>query len=230
LPPWPRATPTWPPPRAPISDREAQQLQALGDLRGAGSEQVIGLDGVAVIVHPDNPLAQLTTVQLAQIFSGQLSRWEQLGCPGRHPPYARDDRSGTFETFKALVLDPRHGELSAQARRFESADALAEQVKADRQAIGFSGLATVHGAKVLAVADGDAAALPPSRALVASEDYPLSRRLFFYLPANAIPRPGPWPSSPRAPPARPSSPSRASSRSRSRRCRCRRKRTCPCAT
>ncbi|UVK85427.1 phosphate ABC transporter substrate-binding/OmpA family protein [Pseudomonas sichuanensis] len=173
----------------PISDREAQQLQALGDLRGAGSEQVIGLDGVAVIVHPDNPLAQLTTVQLAQIFSGQLSRWEQLGVPGGAIHlYARDDRSGTFETFKALVLDPRHGELSAQARRFESADALAEQVKADRQAIGFSGLATVHGAKVLAVADGDAAALPPSRALVASEDYPLSRRLFFYLPANAIPQ------------------------------------------
>ncbi|WP_153787996.1 substrate-binding domain-containing protein [Pseudomonas sp. EMN2] len=173
----------------PINDLEAQQLQALGDLRGGGSEQVIGLDGVAVIVHPDNPLAQLTTVQLAQIFSGQLSRWEQLGVPGGAIHlYARDDRSGTFETFKALVLDPRHGELSAQARRFESADALAEQVKADRQAIGFSGLATVHGAKVMAVADGDAAALPPSRALVASEDYPLSRRLFFYLPANAIPQ------------------------------------------
>ena len=173
----------------PINDLEAQQLQALGDLRGGGSEQVIGLDGVAVIVHPDNPLAQLTTVQLAQIFSGQLSRWEQLGVPGGAIHlYARDDRSGTFETFKALVLDPRHGELSAQARRFESADALAEQVKADRQAIGFSGLATVHGAKVMAVADGDAAALPPSRALVASEDYPLSRRLFLYLPANAIPQ------------------------------------------
>ncbi|MDH0732740.1 phosphate ABC transporter substrate-binding/OmpA family protein [Pseudomonas sichuanensis] len=173
----------------PINDLEAQQLQALGDLRGGGSEQVIGLDGVAVIVHPDNPLAQLTTVQLAQIFSGQLTRWEQLGVPGGAIHlYARDDRSGTFETFKALVLDPRHGELSAQARRFESADALAEQVKADRQAIGFSGLATVHGAKVLAVADGDAAALPPSRALVASEDYPLSRRLFFYLPTNAIPQ------------------------------------------
>ncbi|MDU9404296.1 phosphate ABC transporter substrate-binding/OmpA family protein [Pseudomonas sp. zfem004] len=173
----------------PINDLEAQQLQTLGDLRGGGSEQVIGLDGVAVIVHPDNPLAQLTTVQLAQIFSGQLSRWEQLGVPGGAIHlYARDDRSGTFETFKALVLDPRHGELSAQARRFESADALAEQVKADRQAIGFSGLATVHGAKVMAVADGDAAALPPSRALVASEDYPLSRRLFLYLPANAIPQ------------------------------------------
>ncbi|QVM89257.1 phosphate ABC transporter substrate-binding/OmpA family protein [Pseudomonas entomophila] len=172
----------------PISNAEAQQLQALGDMRGARSEQVIGLDGVAVIVHPDNPLSQLNTLQLAQVFSGQVQRWEQLGVPGGAIHlYARDDRSGTFETFKAQVLDPRRGELSPQARRFESADALAGQVLADRQAIGFSGLATVHGAKVLAVAEGDAPALPPSLALVASEDYPVSRRLFFYLPGNAPP-------------------------------------------
>ncbi|MDH0300893.1 MULTISPECIES: phosphate ABC transporter substrate-binding/OmpA family protein [unclassified Pseudomonas] len=170
----------------PISDREVQQLQALGNLRSADSEQVIGLDGVAVIVHPDNPLPQLSTAQLAQVFSGQIQRWEQLGVPGGAIHlYARDDRSGTFETFRALVLEPQHSQLSGQARRFESADALAAQVKADRQAIGFSGLATLHGAKALAVAEGDAPALPPSRALIASEDYPLSRRLFFYLPAAA---------------------------------------------
>ncbi|MDH0647958.1 phosphate ABC transporter substrate-binding/OmpA family protein [Pseudomonas sp. GD03858] len=170
----------------PINDREVQQLQALGNLRAAGAEQVIALDGVAVIVHPDNPLPQLSTTQLAQVFSGQIQRWEQLGVPGGAIHlYARDDRSGTFETFRALVLEPRHSQLSSQARRFESADALAAQVKADRHAIGFSGLATLHGAKALAVAEGDAPALPPSRALIASEDYPLSRRLFFYLPAAA---------------------------------------------
>ncbi|CAI8940836.1 hypothetical protein EON09_19695 [Pseudomonas soli] len=173
----------------PISDSELQQLQALGNLRGAGSEQVIALDGVAVITHPDNPLAQLTTTQLAQVFSGQLQRWEQLGVPGGAIHlYARDDRSGTFETFNALVLAPHNQALAPQARRFESADALAAQVMADRQAIGFSGLGTVHQTKVLAVAEGDAPALLPSRALVASEDYPLSRRLFFYLPAHATPQ------------------------------------------
>ena len=173
----------------PISDSEVQQLQALGNLRGAGSEQVIALDGVAVITHPDNPLAQLTTGQLAQVFSGRLQRWEQLGVPGGAIHlYARDDHSGTFETFKALVLAPHNQALATQARRFESADALAAQVMVDRQAIGFSGLGTVHQAKVLAVAEGDAPALLPSRALVASEDYPLSRRLFFYLPAHATPQ------------------------------------------
>ncbi|MGO3987841.1 phosphate ABC transporter substrate-binding/OmpA family protein [Pseudomonas sp. SAS7] len=173
----------------PINDSEVRQLQALGDLRAASAEQVIGLDGVAVIVHPDNPLPRLNTQQLAQIFSGQIQHWEQLGIAGGAIHlYARDDRSGTFETFKALVLEPQHNDLSAKARRFESSDELAAQVATDRQAIGFSSLAAVHGAKVLAVAEGDAPAMLPERALVASEDYPLSRRLYFYLPANPKPQ------------------------------------------
>ena len=70
----------------PISDAEVRQLKALGDLRSASAEQIIGLDGVAVIVHPDNPLPQLTTRQLAQIFSGQIQHWEQLRGRRRHPP------------------------------------------------------------------------------------------------------------------------------------------------
>ncbi|QQE82053.1 substrate-binding domain-containing protein [Pseudomonas putida] len=170
----------------PINDTEVRQLKALGDLRAAGAEQVIGLDGVAVFVHPDNPLPQLNTEQLAHIFSGRIQYWEQLGLAGGPIHlYARDDRSGTFETFKALVLEPHRSELARQAQRFESSDELADRVRADRQAIGFSSLAAVHGAKVLAIAEGDAPAMLPDRPLVASEDYPLSRRLYFYLPANA---------------------------------------------
>lgn len=170
----------------PINDAEVRQLKALGDLRAAGAEQVIGLDGVAVFVHPDNPLPQLTTEQLAHIFSRRIQYWEQLGLAGGPIHlYARDDRSGTFETFKALVLEPHRSELAQQAQRFESSDELADRVRTDRQAIGFSSLAAVHGAKVLAIAEGDAPAMLPDRPLVASEDYPLSRRLYFYLPANA---------------------------------------------
>ncbi|WP_286915185.1 MULTISPECIES: phosphate ABC transporter substrate-binding/OmpA family protein [unclassified Pseudomonas] len=173
----------------PISDAEAQQLKALGDLRAARAEQVIGLDGVAVIVHPDNPLPQLSTQQLAQIYAGQIQRWEQLGVAGGAIHlYARDDRSGTFETFKALVLEPHQATLAARVQRFEASDELAARVLADRQAIGFSSLAAVHGAKVLAIAEGDAPAMLPERPLVASEDYPLSRRLYLYLPANAKPQ------------------------------------------
>lgn len=173
----------------PIKDSEQSELQALGNLTSAEAEQVIALDGVAVLVHPDNPLPQLTTEQLAGIFAGRIATWEELGVGGGPIQlYARDDRSGTYETFKSLVLDPHHQALAANARRFESGEQLAEAVSRDRQAIGFSSLASVHGAKVLAVADGASRAMLPSPEQVASEDYPLSRRLYFYLP-TAQPNP-----------------------------------------
>ncbi|MDR0280473.1 MAG: phosphate ABC transporter substrate-binding/OmpA family protein [Paucimonas sp.] len=169
----------------PIKDSEAADLQALGNLTSADAEQVIALDGVAVLVHPDNPLPQLTIEQLAQIFSGQITTWEQLGVGGGPIQlYARDDRSGTWETFKALVLDPHRQSLASTAKRFESGEELAEAVRQDRHAIGFSSLSTVHGARVLAVADGASRAMLPSPEQIASEDYPLSRRLYFYLPPS----------------------------------------------
>ncbi|MEG1038602.1 MAG: phosphate ABC transporter substrate-binding/OmpA family protein [Pseudomonas sp.] len=173
----------------PIKASELSDLHALGDMNSAAAEQVIGLDGVAVIVHPDNPLPQLSTQQLAQIFAGHITRWEALGLgSGPIHLYARDDRSGTFETFKALVLDASDQTLAASARRFESGEQLAQQVLTDRQAIGFSSLASVHGAKVLAIADGASRPMLPSPTLVASEDYPLARRLYFYLsPTQATP-------------------------------------------
>lgn len=172
----------------PISDQEAAQLSGLGDLRSAASEQVIGLDGVAIITHPANPLEHLTLEQLAQVFSGRIQRWEQLGVAGGEIHlYARDAHSGTFETFNSLVLQPQHLNVAGHATRFESADALVAQVLADPHAIGFSGLGSVQGARALAIAAGDGPALAPSRDLIASEDYPLSRRLYFYLPARPTP-------------------------------------------
>lgn len=55
----------------PIKDQEAKDLAGLGDLKSAASEQTIAIDGVAVILHPGNPVRQLDTLQLARIFSGE---------------------------------------------------------------------------------------------------------------------------------------------------------------
>lgn len=110
----------------PIKDSELVDLEALGDLKSADAEQVIALDGMAVIVHPDNPLPQLTTEQLAKIFAGRITTWDALGLgSGPIRLYARDDRSGTFETFKSLVLDPHDLTLATSTTRFESGEQLA---------------------------------------------------------------------------------------------------------
>jgi phosphate transport system substrate-binding protein len=174
----------------PIKDGELASLQSLGDLKSPNAEQVIAIDGLAIILHPDNPLNQLDTVQLAHIFSGEVKTWEDLG--GRGGPihlYARDDQSGTYDTFKELVLSGRGKTLSSSAKRFESSEQLSDAVSADPKGIGFIGLPYVRQAKAVAIVDGQSQAMLPLNSLIATEDYPLSRRLFLYLPPNGK---NPW--------------------------------------
>ncbi|WP_372438949.1 substrate-binding domain-containing protein, partial [Pandoraea sputorum] len=76
----------------PIKHQELLALASLGDLHTPQAEHVIGIDGVAVIVHPGNPLRQLDTQTLARIFSGEISDWQTIGgTPGRIVLYARDE-------------------------------------------------------------------------------------------------------------------------------------------
>lgn len=174
----------------PIKDSERADLARLGDFKSAGAEQVIAIDGLAIILHPQNPLSELNTEQLARIFSGEAKTWEELGgTGGTIHLYARDDQSGTYDTFKELVLSRRGKTLSSAAKRFESSEQLSDAVSLDPQGIGFIGLPYVRQAKAVAIADGQSQAMLPLNSLIATEDYPLSRRLFFYLPPNGK---SPW--------------------------------------
>ncbi|MFC6301123.1 OmpA family protein [Pseudomonas sp. CCM 7893] len=167
----------------PIKDSELVELEPLGDLKSPGAEQVIAIDGLAIILHPHNPLNTLNTEQLAQVFSGEVTTWEALGgIGGKIHLYARDDQSGTYDTFKELVLARRGKSLEGSAKRFESSEQLSDAVSRDPQGIGFIGLPYVRQAKAVAIVDGDSQAMLPLNSLIATEDYPLSRRLFFYLP------------------------------------------------
>jgi len=174
----------------PIKDSELADLQALGDLKSPAAEQVIAIDGLAIILHPQNPMNQLNTEQLARIFSGEAATWEDVGGSGGPIHlYARDDQSGTYDTFKELVLSRRGKTLNSSAKRFESSEQLSDAVSLDPQGIGFIGLPYVRQAKAVAIVDGQSQAMLPLNSLIATEDYPLSRRLFFYLPPTGK---NPW--------------------------------------
>lgn len=166
-----------------VSPTEAGKLAVLGDMTSLASEHVVGLDGLAVIVHKSNPVASLTKDQLARIFTGASGDWSQLAnaAKGKTGPialYARDEKSGTYDSFKHMVLDP--GSLAASAKRIEDSGQLSEAVANDPSAIGFIGLPYVRNARALSVGDKGAVALLPNRFTVATEDYVLSRRLYLY--------------------------------------------------
>lgn len=173
----------------PIKTGEADLLAGLGDFRSPAAEQIIALDGLAVVVHPDNPLTGLSTEQVAQLFAGEIRDWSALGGPAAPVSlYARDDKSGTFDTFKELVLAAHGKNLAKTAQRFESSEQLSDSVAADPNGIGFIGLPYIRQARALLISNGESRAMPPAKELIATEDYPLSRRLFLYAnPASENP-------------------------------------------
>lgn len=173
-----------------IKGEEATAMAAagLGDLHSASFEHVLGLDGIAMLVNKDNPVISLTKQEIAGIFSGQITDWQQVGgAPGVIHVYARDAKSGTFDTFKSLVLEKLA--LSANAKRFEDSNELSDTVAADPAGIGFVGLPFVRDAKALAVSEPGTAPFIASRFTVATEDYLLSRRLFLYTTTGSRNKP-----------------------------------------
>ncbi|GAA5314922.1 MAG: phosphate ABC transporter substrate-binding/OmpA family protein [Candidatus Pelagadaptatus aseana] len=169
----------------PIKQKEVDQLSFLGHMTNRASEHPVALDGLAILVHQSNAIDALNTDQIAQIFSGQINNWKMLGGPDQAINlHARDNNSGTWDTFKNLVLRKVYT-LDARAKRYESNDDLSDAVAADPAAIGFSGLASVRNSKALLVSYADTQPVAAGRLSVATEDYPLTRRLFLYTPEKA---------------------------------------------
>jgi glucose/mannose transport system substrate-binding protein len=168
-----------------IKPEEVQQCASagLGNLQSPSCENVLRLDGIAVLINKSNPLNSITKQQLADVFSGKITDWSQIGgSPGPIYLYAPDDNSGTFDTFKSLVLGTRT--LSSRASRYEDATKLSDAVAGDTNGIGVAGRSFVRGSKMLAVADVGKKPLLPTTFAVATGDYPLSRRLYLYIPSD----------------------------------------------
>lgn len=183
----------------PITAEEAASLAHLGDLTSPAAETVVGLDGVAVIVHRTNPLPALNRKEVAQLFSGAVADWG-LVSPGpgdgrRQQPGAihvlsRNRESGTYDTFKNLVLKPQKlDDVAASAQRFEDSEQLEAAVAADPGAIGFIGFPFVKATRAVPIREVEGGrAVAPTPFSIATEEYPLSRRLYFYLPPGSTNR------------------------------------------
>jgi phosphate transport system substrate-binding protein len=163
-----------------VKSDEVTKLAALGTMTDAGDEHILGLDGIAIIVNPHNPLSEISKDELQRIFTGEASKWKSGAAINI---YARDEKSGTWDTFKNLVLAGKP--LTKSAKRFEDSNALSDAVANDPNGIGFIGLPFVRNAKPLAVSDKGTEPLLPTTLTVATEDYALSRRLYLYTPANS---------------------------------------------
>lgn len=145
-------------------------------------DHVVGRDGIALVVHPDNPVDSLTLEQVRQLFNGTLTSWAQVGGPDRPVQLlSRESSSGTYHYFMEHVL--RRDDFAPRARLMPSTSAIVQATAQDAWSIGYVGLGYLEGAAVkpLALRGSEGApAVAPSLAAVQDGSYPLSRPLHLY--------------------------------------------------
>ncbi|MDT9546277.1 MAG: phosphate ABC transporter substrate-binding protein [Chlorobium sp.] len=136
----------------------------------------IALDGIAIVVHPSNPVASLTRAQIAAIYEGRITSWAGVGGPNvRIVLVQRESNSGTQGSFGELVMG-KGVRITRSAETHASNGAVKNRVSSTPGAIGFLGLGFVDGSvKVLAV-NGVRPSLPAIR----NGSYPVSRPLYMY--------------------------------------------------
>ncbi|NWF51137.1 MAG: PstS family phosphate ABC transporter substrate-binding protein [Ignavibacteriaceae bacterium] len=105
----------------------------------------VALDGIAIIVNPENKVDNLTIKQVSDIFSGKIKNWKEVG--GVDMPitlYGRENSSGTYEFFKDHVLgkdtEGKQIDYSPSTQVLQGTAALGEAIARDKKGIGYGGV------------------------------------------------------------------------------------------
>jgi len=171
------------------SSRNIKQKEIdLAKQKGVNPYEIkVGLDGLAVVVNPQNPVSKLTLQQLADIFTGKATNWKEVGGKDlKIDILSREVNSGTHVYFKEHVL--RKGDANGKeefapgALMLSSSQAIADEVAGNPSAIGYYGMGYISAKqKAVSVAkDEKSEFITPVIENVINGKYPISRPLFLY--------------------------------------------------
>ena len=136
---------------------------------------VVAVDGLAIVVHPSNPVSTLTVAEVRGIFTGRITSWKQLGGPDMAiVMISRDTNSGTYETFEDLVMQKE--KIVDRAEYVGSNGAIRQRVQSTPTAIGYVGLGFVDRSVKALTING----VYPDMNTVSSGVYPIARPLFMF--------------------------------------------------
>jgi len=150
-------------------------------------EWVVARDAIAVVVHPSNPVDQLTLQQISDIYVGNITNWSQVG--GEDRPIvllSRESNSGTYVYFleNVIRLGDKESELlfSPDTLLMPSSEGISVEVRQNPNAIGYDGLGYVTpDQKMIAVGvDESGPYVIPSVDTVNDGSYPIARPLYMY--------------------------------------------------
>lgn len=141
----------------------------------------VALDGIAVFLHENNKVQELSIAQLKGIYTGAITNWKEIGGnDARIILYGRENNSGTYAYFKEEVLN--NEDYSEYTQTLPGTAAVVNAVSKDVNGIGYGGIAWAKGVKYASVrkTDQDKAVLP-SVETVSNGTYPISRDLYWFF-------------------------------------------------
>ena len=168
-----------------------EEISAAQNAGFEAKQVAVAMDAIAVVVHPSNPIDELTIPQLADIFTGRITNWREVGGPDRPIVLlSRESNSGTYVYFLEHVI--RQGQadnrdlFSPGALLMPSSEGISNEVRQNPNAIGYDGLGYVTAdQKTLRIAPrAGAVAVAPTVETVVQGTYPIARPMFFYTPPN----------------------------------------------
>ena len=178
-----------------ISSRSAsrQEVSAIsdagfGDISITGQQTVLAMDGLVILVSPDNPIDSLTIQQVGDIFSGKHTNWNEVGGPDATiNVYRQNVAASDSEFFQVEVLAQTGGEITQAASIISSSGDISETVTSDAFGIGFSSFADKGTAKAISLRGSCGILSEPTKFSIKTEEYPLSRRVRAYTPERVLP-------------------------------------------
>lgn len=139
------------------------------------TEFVIAHDAIAVVIHPQNPVGEITKAQIKEIFAGRITNWKELGGID-HPIHviAREEGSGTRGAFDELIMG-KDEEVTPAALVQESNGSVRETVAGDPYGIGYVSLGLVDKRVKALKVDG----VFPTLEAVKQNEYSIVRPFLF---------------------------------------------------
>ena len=154
---------------------------------GAGLEPlVVAIDGIAVIINNNNPITGLSKAQVADIYTGKITRWEQLGAAangksGGIAVVSREPGSGTRSAFQELFEFTDKDQVT-NAIIFDGTGAIKSAIAGNADAIGYLSLGSLDTSTKSLIVDGIAA----TNANVINGSYKIARP-FILITKRGIP-------------------------------------------
>ena len=140
------------------------------DEKGQGAvENIVAKDGVAVVINPENTVTDLTTEQIAAIYTGEITNWSEVGGPDAEiAVLGRDSASGTRSAFEEILGIE---DACVYLNEYSSTGDVIGNVASNPNAIGYASLSAVDDSVVAVAVNGVA----PTEETVADGSFPIQR-------------------------------------------------------